>query len=200
MTRKAARATLVLGIHREELGRELRQRAACRGRAAGSVLVEIEAKFAVATFAWRFVGATIQNGLTCWELWFHRRVRASLRCASGHLDSARNSVESAISPKPLENRSQSQPALFDREGDEDGGGEASATTALASRSRGIKVHAHLQVNSDARFTVLQFFDANDLGDILAVQRIVRGRIGKGDEHAHAWIVGVQAGGEIDAAL
>lgn len=39
------------------------------------------------------------------------------------MDSARNSVESAISPKPLENRSQSQPVIFEREGDEEGEGK-----------------------------------------------------------------------------
>src|SRR5690242_3401536 len=137
MTRKAARATLILGIHREELGRELRQRAACRGRAAGSVLVEIEAKLAGTVFARRFVGATIQNGLACWELWLHRRVRAALRCASGPYGFCQKFSGIGDIPKAVGKSQPESTGDIRKRGRRRGRGEASATTALASRSQGI---------------------------------------------------------------
>jgi len=61
-----------------------------------------------------------------------------------------------------------------------------------------EVDAHLEMNGDAGFAVVEFFDAENLADVLTVHGIVRRRVGKGDEDAHAGIVGVEARDEVKA--
>ena len=80
------------------------------------------------------------------------------------------------------------------------GGRALAAAAWAFRPPGVEAHAHLQMDGDAGFAVLQLFHANDLGDVLAVHRVVGRRVGEGDENAHAGIVGFEAASEINAAF
>ncbi len=52
----------------------------------------------------------------------------------------------------------------------------------------------------ACLAILKRFHANDLGDILAVHRIARGEVGKGDEDTHAGIIGLESARKINTAF
>ena len=52
----------------------------------------------------------------------------------------------------------------------------------------------------AGLDVLESFDAHDLNDVLGVHRVVRSGVREGDEDAHARTIGLETGGEINAAF
>ena len=79
-------------------------------------------------------------------------------------------------------------------------GRASTAAVWVCRAPGIEVHAHLQMDGYTGFAVLQLFDADDLGNVLAVHGVVVRGVRKGDEDAHAGIVGLEPGGEINSAF
>src|SRR5713101_4120647 len=54
------------------------------------------------------------------------------------------------------------------------------------------------MNGDAELALTKRFDADDFADVFAVHRVIGGGVGKGDEHAHSFIVFVEAGVERDA--
>lgn len=74
----------------------------------------------------------------------------------------------------------------------------SATGGNGFEAGGFEVDAHLEVDGDTSFAVFEFFDAENLADVFAVHRIVRRRVRKSDEDAHAGIVGVEAGDKVQA--
>src|SRR6266849_7080426 len=95
--RQPLRRLLILGVHRNLLGREFCQRAQYRRRTAGSVFVEIETHLTGSPFGGRFIRAAIQDCLTHGQIHFHRRTLAVLRCANKPSDSARVSPAAARS-------------------------------------------------------------------------------------------------------
>jgi hypothetical protein len=60
------------------------------------------------------------------------------------------------------------------------------------------VDGHLEVDGYTEFIVRERVDADDFGDVFAGQGIVDVGEGKGDEDAHAGIVGGAASGKVDA--
>ena len=101
MTRQPICRLLILGIHGQLFGREPGQGTPNRGRAPGSVFIEVEAHFAGAPFSGSLVRAAIQNCLAHGQLYFHRRTPTALRWAIRPSDSARVSTVSARQRNPL---------------------------------------------------------------------------------------------------
>src|SRR2546430_10756033 len=73
--------SLILGIHGQLFGREPGQGTPNRGRAPGSVFIEVEAHFAGAPFSGSLVRAAIQNCLAHGQLYLDRK---STRLNSSH--------------------------------------------------------------------------------------------------------------------
>src|ERR1700744_1053367 len=59
------------------------------------------------------------------------------------------------------------------------------------------VHGHFQVDSYAEFAVWQSLDANHFCHVVTIHWIVTGSVGKGNEHAHSFVIASAAGMKIN---
>lgn len=75
-----------------------------------------------------------------------------------------------------------------------GGGDA------AWGGAGAVVHGHQQMEGNAKSTIGEFFDADNLGNVFAVHGVMRGRKREGNENAHAFVIAGAAGVKVNAFL